>query len=283
MAIFTVEGEDTKAQWMQNYLRTMGGWPPEEEEPSIEQLSALYRRLTTQDVAPFTDFAVFEPFGQRMARASRFRTYILTAGGYTVKELPGPATFVQWRAAFRVLRSALIMSDAVGLANLHGYEMVIERLPEMLAPVLQRRRAGTVFPFKQVEIKDENGHKSRETYTFELGRQKAMGLGVWGHHHGQRVLAHASPRARTGLDGKWIQGQAAYPSRTGRSGLFARWGGRDHGDGGEREHKSGSGFEVQEQNKGTKGCSKTEDGGGQSGTCQTLLKGRRQGQERANN
>ena len=81
--------------WLQNYLRTMAGWPPEEEEPSIEQLSALHRRLSTQDVAPFTDFAVFVPYGQRVARASKFRTYILSSNGYTVKELPGPATFVQ--------------------------------------------------------------------------------------------------------------------------------------------------------------------------------------------
>jgi hypothetical protein len=38
---------------------------------------------------------------------------------------------VVMRAAFRVLRSALIMLDAVGLANLHGYEMVIEMLPRL--------------------------------------------------------------------------------------------------------------------------------------------------------
>ena len=128
---FIVEGEDMKARWMQNYIRVMGGWPPEEEEPSIEQLSALYRRLSSQDVAPFTDFAIFVPYGQKVARASKFRTYILSAGGYTVKERPGPSTFVQWRAAFRVLRSALIMLDAVGLSNLHKYEAGIERLSRL--------------------------------------------------------------------------------------------------------------------------------------------------------
>ena len=100
-------------------------------EPTIEQLSALNKRLTVQDIAAFTGFAIFVPFGQRVARASKFRTYVLSAGGYTVKELPIPASFIQWRAAFRVLRTALIMLDAVGLANLHGYEMVVERLSRL--------------------------------------------------------------------------------------------------------------------------------------------------------
>lgn len=92
--VFTVEGEDAKARWYQNYLRTLGGWPSEEEEPTIEQLSALNRRIMAQDIAPFTDFAIFVPFGQRVARASKFRAYVLSANGYTVKELPGPATFI---------------------------------------------------------------------------------------------------------------------------------------------------------------------------------------------
>eukprot|EP00435_Cladocopium_sp_Y103_P030830 s1995_g7.t1 len=128
---FTVEGEEAKAKWYANYLRVMGGWPAQEEEPSIEQLSALSRRLNVQNIAPYTDFAIFVPFGQKVARASKYRTYVLTAGGYTVKELPGPSSFLQWRAAYRVLKSSLIMLDSVGLANLHGYEMVVERLSRL--------------------------------------------------------------------------------------------------------------------------------------------------------
>ena len=39
----------------------------------------------------------------------------------------GPSTFVQWRTSFRILRTALAMLDAVSLAVLHNYEMVIEK------------------------------------------------------------------------------------------------------------------------------------------------------------
>ena len=59
--VFTVEGEDAKARWYQNYLTTLGGWPSEEEEPTIEQLSALNRRIMAQDIAPFTDIAITLP------------------------------------------------------------------------------------------------------------------------------------------------------------------------------------------------------------------------------
>jgi hypothetical protein len=128
---FAVEGEDMKARWYQNYIQTMGGWPAEEEEPSIEQLSALHKRINVQDIAPYTDFAIYVPYGQKAARASKYRTHVLTASGYTTKELPGPATFVQWRACFRVLRTSLIMLDAVGLSNLHAYEMLVERLTRL--------------------------------------------------------------------------------------------------------------------------------------------------------
>ena len=97
----------------------------------MEQLSALHRRLTVQDTAPFVDFAVFVPFGQKALKASRFRTYVLTATGYVTKDLPGPSNFGQWRVCYRLLRTALLMMDAVGLASLHGYEMQVERLSRL--------------------------------------------------------------------------------------------------------------------------------------------------------
>ena len=125
---FTVQTEETRAKWYQAYVSTVGGWPPEEEDPTLEQLSALQKRLVTQDTAPYVDFAIFVPFGQRALKASKFHTYTLTATGYVTKDLPGPANFTQWRTCYRLLKTALIMLDAVGLAALHSYEMAMERL-----------------------------------------------------------------------------------------------------------------------------------------------------------
>ena len=125
---FIVEHEGMKAKWFQQHLQTTGGWPPEEEEPSLEQLSALHKRMNVQDIAPFADFAIFVPYGQRALRASKFRTFVASPSGYVTKELPGPASFVQWRACFRVFRTSMLMLDAMTMSTLHNYEAMIERL-----------------------------------------------------------------------------------------------------------------------------------------------------------
>jgi hypothetical protein len=125
---FTVQTEEMRAKWYQRYVQVVGGYPPEEEDPTLEQLSALQKRIEKQDTAPFVDFAIYVPFGQRALKASKFRTFVLTSSGYVTKELPGPANFNQWRTCYRLLKTSLLMLDAVGLAALQAYEATIERL-----------------------------------------------------------------------------------------------------------------------------------------------------------
>ena len=63
---FIVQTEVTRAGWCQTFLSVIGGWPQQEEEdPSVEQISALQRRIQIQDTAPLVDFAVWVPYGQR--------------------------------------------------------------------------------------------------------------------------------------------------------------------------------------------------------------------------
>lgn len=50
---FTVQNEEARARWYQQYIAVVGGWPLEEEEPTMEQLSALEKRLQVQDIAPY--------------------------------------------------------------------------------------------------------------------------------------------------------------------------------------------------------------------------------------
>ena len=50
---------DQGAAWHQQYLATVGGLPPEEEEdPTLEQLSALHRRIFTQDTTQRRSYLV---------------------------------------------------------------------------------------------------------------------------------------------------------------------------------------------------------------------------------
>lgn len=55
---FVVQGEDARAAWHQQYLATVGGLPPEEEDPTLEQLSALHRRIFTQDTTQRRSYLV---------------------------------------------------------------------------------------------------------------------------------------------------------------------------------------------------------------------------------
>ena len=54
----------------------MGGAPEEEEEDcTVEQLSALNKRVHTLDLPPYVDLGVWQPYGRRALRASKFKAW----------------------------------------------------------------------------------------------------------------------------------------------------------------------------------------------------------------
>ena len=105
---------------LQQYVKT-GAMPEEEEEPTIEQLSALEKKLTLGK-PPYCDFGVFAPFGRNALRASKYRTWIPTAEGQplhayklqalrgeTIEALPGRLAFgLLVYAADEMARSQLL-------------------------------------------------------------------------------------------------------------------------------------------------------------------------------
>ena len=118
--------------WYQRYLRIMGGTPQEEEDCTVEQLSALNKRVHTLDLPPYVDLGVWQPYGRRALRANKFRAWFPDgAGGYIAKELPGPSGWSQWLAAWRVFQTAAIMLDILPLATLQLYERHVERLVKL--------------------------------------------------------------------------------------------------------------------------------------------------------
>ena len=125
---FQVLPEAMRAKWHQQYLDIMGGPPEEDAEPTGEQISALYRKIYELNGPPYCDFAIFVPYGRKQLRASKFRAHVFTDNGYVMKEIPGPSNYAMWRASFRVFKTAMIMLDTISVANLMGYEALIERL-----------------------------------------------------------------------------------------------------------------------------------------------------------
>lgn len=150
---FVVETEMVRSGWLQRVITLTGSHPQEEEEPTLEQVSALHKRAVTQDLAPYTDFGVWVPFGARALKASKFRSFIMTADGYVTKELQGPACFLQWRSCFRVFLTACLMLNLADQAILHAYEMFIERLT--------RQYPGAWHLIYQADDQARNSHITR--------------------------------------------------------------------------------------------------------------------------
>ena len=110
----------------------MGGAPQEDEDCTVEQLSALNKRVATLDLLPYVDLAVWQPYGRRALKATKFRAWIPDgAGAYIAKELPGPSNYSQWLSAWRVFQTAAIMLDILPLATLQLYERHVERLTKL--------------------------------------------------------------------------------------------------------------------------------------------------------
>eukprot|EP00435_Cladocopium_sp_Y103_P024496 s339_g6.t1 len=124
---FTVAPESQKQVWLQIYANAIGDLPSEQEDATTIQVSAIQKKLQMGQ-PPFADFGVFQPFGRKSHRAQKFRTYVMTAGGYYTRELPGPSCFQQWKASYRVYRTALIMLETISMATAVSYENFIEGL-----------------------------------------------------------------------------------------------------------------------------------------------------------
>ena len=124
---FTIPSETQKQAWLEGYINLTGGLPLEQEEPSLEQVAALQKRLAA-GFGPYADFSVFLPYGRKAHRSQKYRTYIPTQEGYLVREIPGPSNFDQWRASYRVYRTALMMLNTLTMATCVAYEAHIEKL-----------------------------------------------------------------------------------------------------------------------------------------------------------
>ena len=122
--------DETKLnQWIHAYISVMGAAPEESEEPTGAQLAALHKRVLVNMSAPYTDFAIWTPFGRRMSKIHKARVYTpLGDGSYLYKDLPGPASFQAWTSSWKVFKTACLMLNIVNLAALEAYYRTIERM-----------------------------------------------------------------------------------------------------------------------------------------------------------
>ena len=125
----TPETWDQVDQWMSAYVTKMGSPPAEEEEPSEAQLAALRRKTFVLKGPPYSDLAIFLPFGRRCLKAEKFRVYHpLGDGSYIMREPPGPENLQQLLTSWRVYKAACLMLSIARLASPQIYEKAIEGL-----------------------------------------------------------------------------------------------------------------------------------------------------------
>ena len=110
-----------------------GGGIPEDEEPTLKQLSAVLGKLDDDD-NPAPDFAVLGPFGDRTAKFVAKNTEVTEGGEKKRRRVRGPDSFAMWRPSFRIFRGPMLILKASPAGPLDAYEKLIhnfnERFPD---------------------------------------------------------------------------------------------------------------------------------------------------------
>ena len=117
---------------------------------------------------PYTDFAIWTPFGRRMSKVHKARIYTpLGDGSYLYKDLPGPASFQAWTSSWKVFKTACLMLNIVNLAALEAYYRTVERL------VIQYPKCWGLIYSADDTARAEKLEKIKRHLTFEasVGRQ----------------------------------------------------------------------------------------------------------------
>ena len=106
------------AQMRARYVTVMGDPPPEGEEVTDGQLTALHAK-DAAGAGIYADFGVWGKHGDRLARRLVFNAQFWDgAGSWKMKELPGPDSLETWVACWRVFRTAAVMLSLAHPATL---------------------------------------------------------------------------------------------------------------------------------------------------------------------
>eukprot|EP00971_Amphidinium_carterae_P341321 6480075-Amphidinium_carterae.1 len=70
----------------------------------------MHTRVVVHKLEPYGDFSLLTPFGRRMQKVLRHRSWLPQEdGSFRPVDAPGPADFATWAACFKVFASVLYM------------------------------------------------------------------------------------------------------------------------------------------------------------------------------
>ena len=227
---FLCDSEAMRGTWYANYISAVGGMPQEEEDPSLEQLSGLSKRLQ-MGMAPFTDFAVWGPYQRRVGKNTKYKTFILQDdGSFLAKMVAGPSSFSQWLACFRVMRTAFIMLKVVSLSSLMRWEAMMEKLhqryPQCWHLLVEGENKARADHLQRDSHPHQAQNGSGRSTTAGMESKGPLGDGVGEGHGGRRVLADTDPRAGSLLAGERIKRSDVDPCRRSRCSILEGWSGQ---------------------------------------------------------
>ena len=96
--------------YFENHREITGADPLPEVEPTDLQVAAMEDKVVMRDESPYADFSILTPFGRRIQRAMKTKSYSFQPDGtWKAADIPGPPHFQAWQACFRVYRAVLFM------------------------------------------------------------------------------------------------------------------------------------------------------------------------------
>ena len=112
------------------YKQKRGAQPSPEVEPTDDQLSALAQVLAAGH-SPYADFSIFGRHGRRLLQKLQYVAFVLLPDStWQRKELPGPPNITMWWAAWRVLKTSLLLLEEVSTEVLDQYGDFVRDLGE---------------------------------------------------------------------------------------------------------------------------------------------------------
>eukprot|EP00435_Cladocopium_sp_Y103_P039029 s2094_g10.t1 len=127
--------------YYENHREITGSDPLPEVEPTDLQVAAMEDKVVVRDESPYADFSILTPFGRRIQRVMKTKSYAFQPDGtWKAADIPGPPSFVAWQACFRVFRSILFMlrynptSAPAGGAPVGARRGLVTRQPLVVQP-----------------------------------------------------------------------------------------------------------------------------------------------------
>ena len=151
---------EARKQMRTRHRDVTGGNPLPAARPTAPQLAALKSRVESGE-APYTDFAVFGPYGNRLSKIRKFEAQVFVDGELKTRILRGPSNFESWSACWAVFRSAMIMLDLASPQVLDDYHEGIRQLTALFPSAW-----GIIFTADEI-MRSEQWDILNEIYTDE--------------------------------------------------------------------------------------------------------------------